>query len=772
VSAPLRVLIVEDSTTDEKLLLHALSKSGREVVSERVDDAPSMRGALARGPWDVIISDWSMPHFSGTAALALLKATGQDVPFIIVSGTIGEETALEAMRSGAHDFVLKGRLARLVPAIEREMRERDERVARRRAEVDLRASEERYRRIVETTTQGVWIVDPQARTRFVNRRMATMLGYEVGEVVGRSLFDFLEESEIARASRNLKSLESGVGSSREARLRRKDGTLIWVSSESTPVFDDQGHYEGALAMMTDLTERIRSNEALRQSEARFVRLAESGIIGIAFADIIGNLYDANDTYLQMFGHTRSDLETGELNWGRMTPPEWHEVDAAAVRHLQSTGVAAPWEKEIFHKDGHRVPVLIGVAMLDAPKCIAFVADLTERKRTEAALRRTEEQFRQAQKMEAVGRLAGGVAHDFNNLLSVIIGYADLVQAKLAEQDPLRADLGQIVEAGQRAAGLTRQLLAFSRQQILQPKVLDLNEVLAGMERMLRRLIGEDVELSLVPGHPLSRVRVDPGQIEQVVMNLAVNARDAMPRGGKLTIETSDVVLDEAHSKEHPGASAGPNVLLAISDNGTGMSADIRARLFEPFFTTKEPGKGTGLGLSTVLGIVQQSGGAIGVYSEVGVGTTFKIYLPPVAAVASADAPTLPPSARSGTETVLLAEDDPALRRLLVSILRSQGYVVLEAQSGGDALLLTEQHPEQIDLLLTDVVMPRMSGRQLSERLRAVRPGLRVLYMSGYTDDAVVRHGVLESAVDFLQKPITAEALARKVREVLDRPLRG
>jgi PAS domain S-box-containing protein len=389
-------------------------------------------------------------------------------------------------------------------------------------------------------------------------------------------------------------------------------------------------------------------------------------------------------------------------------------------------------------------------------------DLTER-------RKLEEQLQQAQKLEATGSLAAGVAHDFNNVLSVVLSYSELLASGLKAGDPMLEDLQQIRAAGLRAAALTRQLLAFSRQQALQPQIVDLTAVVGTMEKMLRRLIGEDVTLTTICSPALGKVLVDPGQMEQVIMNLVVNARDAMPSGGTLTIETSEVVFDDQDASEHVGAKAGPHILLSVNDTGSGMDKETQARLFEPFFTTKEPGKGTGLGLSTVFGIVRQSGGTIQVFSEPQKGTSFKIYLPTTDGAAAVVQVSPPPSVRvlQGSETILLVEDDEAVRVLARTILRKYGYNVLDAQGGGDALLLCEQYTAPIHLLLTDVVMPRMSGRRLAERLLLVRPHMKVLYMSGYTDDAVVRHGIFYSTVAFIQKPITPEPLGRKVREALD-----
>ncbi len=492
--------------------------------------------------------------------------------------------------------------------------------------------------------------------------------------------------------------------------------------------------------------------ALRASETRFRRLADSGIVGIAVSDLEGRILEANDTLLQLLGYSRDHLVGGKVNQALLGP----------------TGqVASPGNRAcelVFRRaDGRGVPVLVAIAPLSATENLSVVLDLTDRKRLE-------DQFRQAQKMEAVGRLAGGIAHDFNNMLSVICGYSDLIADELPPDDPMIPDIRAIQDAGSSATNLTRQLLAFSRQQAVEVKVLSLRRCLGDLEALLRRLLGADVTLTMLLDPGLRNIEADPSQIEQIVMNLAVNARDAMPEGGKLTLEAANVLLDEGYAAVHHDVIPGPYVMLAVTDTGIGMDAATQARIFEPFFTTKEKGKGTGLGLATVFGIVKQSLGHIWVYSEPGRGTTFKIYFPQVGGeeVVPSDPPALP--SRRGHETILLVEDDLQVRTLARTILRRSGYVVLEAANGGEALLICEQHPAAIHLLLTDVVLPLMSGRQLAERLRPMRPEVRVLFMSGYTDDSILQHGLLESSAAYLEKPLTPGTLTRKVREVLDRPL--
>jgi hypothetical protein len=641
----LSVLLVEDSPSDAKLLNLELKRAVELLQLERVEDSDAMRAALGAQRWDVVISDWSLPTFSGLSALALVGELGLDIPFIILSGTIGEEVAVAAMQAGAHDYLIKGNLKRLLPAIEREIREARVRAARRSAEVELVKAAQRYRALFEHSPLPTWVCDPTTRALLaVNDAAVAYYGYSREEFAKLNLADLelAEPPPEAHGDWTLEQVPVTV-EERASRHKRKDGTAIWAEL------------------------------------------------------------------------TSHDLELE----GR-------------------------------------------------PARLYVARDVTERKEAEAQLRKIEEQLRQAQKMEAIGSLAGGIAHDFNNLLSVILGYASLAIAELKPGEPLRADIEEVQHAGRRAAQLTRQLLAFSRKQILQLTVLDLNESVANMERMLQRVIGEDIQVSVMGARALGKVHADAGQVEQILMNLVVNARDAMPHGGKLTIETANVELDAAYAAEHVGVSPGSYVMLAVTDSGMGMDPGVRARAFEPFFTTKGRERGTGLGLATVFGIVKQSGGHIWLYSEVGAGTTFKIYFPRNDEQRSdQEIIAAEPVVLTGTETILLVEDDKQVRDLARAILRRSGYNVLEAQTGGDALLICEQYSARIQLLVTDVVMPRMSGKQLAERLAPLRPEMKVLYMSGYTDNSIVHHGILDSGVAFLEKPITPPALLRKVREVLD-----
>ncbi len=642
-SDQIRVLILEDSPADAELVERELRRGGLDVVPLNVTAKGAYVRALGEFRPRIVLADYSLPDFDGITALRLARERGHEMPFILVSGTVGEELAVEALKLGATDYVLKGRLERLVPSVRRALREAEELNRRRRAEQALRASEERFRVLLDTAPYAVVVVDQAGRIVLVNPRVREFFGYEPNELVGETLETLVPET------------------------------------------------------LRSVHERHR-REYLRDARPRLI---------------------GRGRYLPA-RHRDGRIFSAEIS---LTP----------------------------------VPSAMGEQLV-----MATVVDVTEREQLETRLR-------QAQKMEAVGRLAGGIAHDFNNLLTAIRGYAELVATDLASDDARHRDIEQVIRAADRGADLTRQLLAFGRRQMLQPEVLDLNALMADIAPMLRRLIGEAIELRTVLDPTLGRVHADRSQLDQVLVNLAVNARDAMPDGGTLTIETANVELDEDFAATHASAMPGPHVLLAVSDTGVGMDSETQAHLFEPFFTTKAPGQGSGLGLATVYGIVKQSGGHVWVYSEPGHGSTLKVYLPRSVAEASGTAQPEPESvlaAPGGTGTILIVEDDESVREFARRTLEGRGYTVLTASNGAQALELAATHASPIDLLVSDLVMPGMHGRELASRLTELRSGLRVLFVSGYSESAVIRGGVLEPAVAFLPKPFTTDALARAVHRAL------
>ena len=629
-------------------------------------------------------------------------------------------------------------------------------------EIDRPAASRILATLIEASPLAIVTFDPEGVVTMWNPAAERIFGWSENEALGTRLpFVPAERQEEFLALRR-RALLGEVFTEPELHRRRADGSPIVVSVSTSPLRRPDGTIYGIMSILMDVTEA----KAVEESRARLTMAVEQAGESIVVTDTRGTIQYVNPAFERITGYDRMEA-IGQTP--RILKSGRH--DAAFYRNMwetlrrgeiwRGTFLNRRKDRTLFEEDAVISPVRDPSGQV--VNYVAVKRDVTD-------VRRMEERLRQSQKMEAVGRLAGGVAHDFNNLLTAISGYSDLLLHRLPDYSTLRRDVEEIRKAGDRAAALTRQLLAFSRRQVLQPKVLDLNAVVTKMGQMLRRRIGEDIALSTALSPSLSRVKADPEQIEQVIVNLVVNARDAMPDGGGITIATADAELSPAYAAAHPEVHPGPHVLLSVADTGQGMSDETQAHLFEPFFTTKERGKGTGLGLATVYGIVQQSGGHIRVNSAADRGTTFLIYLPRVDAPEigsqGADQPLLPhPS--PGTETVLLAEDEEVLRRLAREILSGNGYKVLEAGNGREALLLSEAHRGEIHLLLTDVVMPKMSGRELGERIRLQRPDLRILYMSGYTDDAILRDGVLEDGIPFLQKPFTPEGLARKVREVLD-----
>ena len=629
---------------------------------------------------------------------------------------------------------------------------------RKRAEEALQESEARFRTLIEKAPVAIGI-GRDGLNIYANQKYLDMFGFEsASELAGRPIAGHWAPEYQAlineRAQQRSRGIE--VPESYEAVGQRRDGSQLPVQINTTIVNLPDG--PATLAFLIDIAEQKRAQEAL----VRLRQAVEASGEVVFITDPESIFTFVNPEFTRLYGYTEAEVV------GKVTPRILSSDTQPAKKYaeFQKTLVAkrvARGQVVMKAKDGRLLTIHSSVSPIldEAGNITGFLAiqrDITERKRLE-------EQFLQAQKMEAVGRLAAGVAHDFNNLLTIINGHSGLMLRRLSSENPAWDSFAEIKDAGERAAGLTRQLLAFSRQEVRTSSVLNLNTLVTDSIKMLRRLIGEDIELVFDPVPGLGMVCADAGQIEQILMNLAVNSRDAMPKGGRLTIETSNFEADEASGAAHYSVQPGAYVMLTVSDTGCGMDAETQSRIFEPFFTTKGQGKGTGLGLATVYGIIKQNGGYIWVSSEVGKGTTFRIFLPVVESVP--EAAEVRGARTGGSETVLLVEDEVKLRSLVRRVLETEGYLVLEALDCMEALLIASRHKGHIHMLLTDVVMPVMSGRELAERLAKRRPEMKILYMSGYTDDRIFRHGVLESGVAFLQKPFAPESLAHKVREVLD-----
>lgn len=780
----LKVLYVEDQERDVALLTRHFTRAGYEISSTRVDEEKDFRKALAEKEWDVILCDYSMPHFSALAALKIVRDLSIDIPFIIISGTVGETVAVEAIKAGAHDYLMKDNLARLVPAIEREIRDLENRQARIQAETQrgrlqaqLNDERERLDNIIAHVPGMVWESwrdeDAQAKHKdFVSDYVKKMIGYTAEECLAPGFwFTIIHPDDVERLKAETeKAFASGTSLRSEFRFINKDGQIVWAETHALAIVDDKGKLLGLRGVTIDISERKLFNEALQRAEEKYRSIFENAVEGIFQAAPDGQYLAVNPAMARILGYESPERLTQERIYFNPSNYVDQKARAELERILAEQDTVEGYECEVFKRDGTKISTIQNVRVVrDSNGEILWyegsIEDVTNR-------RTLESQLRQSQKLEAVGMLAGGIAHDFNNLLTVIGGYCDLSLSSLPDSDPLYRNLVEVSKASHRAATLTRQLLAFSRKQVLQPRVLDLNVAVVEMEKLLRRLIGEDIEFKAILGKDLKSVRADPGQIEQVIMNLAVNSRDAMPNGGQLTIETANVYLDQDHARRHVSVVPGDYVMLAITDSGHGMDADTQLRIFEPFFTTKEQGKGTGLGLATVYGIVKQSGGSIWVYSEQGIGTTFKIYLPQVKESPHQGRSAEAAKTIKGAETILLAEDEELVRNLAREVLQGYGYSVIEAANGVQALQMSEQHAGEINLLLTDIVMPEMNGPELAVRLQQIRPSMKVLYMSGYTDNAVVHQGVLNQNHNFIQKPFSPIALAEKVRVVLDSSRKG
>jgi two-component system cell cycle sensor histidine kinase/response regulator CckA len=792
-----KVLIVDDNPINRKRLRLTLEAEGHRAI-EAADGVEGLE-KLRSTDVDAVISDVLMPKMDGYRLSYEVRRSAElrEIPIVIYSSThappaeagltsnlgvdrfVPSPAPAGVILEALADAVGSRRSLRRIPAAEElaRLKEYSEglvlELEKKNLELEsardllstaneaLRRSEKRYRDLVHLAPIGVFQSTPDDRFLAVNDAFATMLGYDSpAELIQLPANEvYAEPGDHAALIASFD--RSGRVAGREMRLKQEDGTLVWVRADGRAVRNASGELERYELFVTDIGEQRRTAEALGASEERYRALMEHAHDAIFVNNEYGVVQEVNRAAEILVGATREEI-VGRSFLETLRDEDREQVLANFRKTLERGRTLKLLQVQIQRRDGTTVPAEVTASVVQIggkPFVVGLLRDVSERNAMA-------EQLRVAQKMDAIGQLAGGVAHDFNNLLTAILGYSQLLAPELRGNPEHFTAIEEIRKAGERAAGLTRQLLAFSRKQILEPKVLDLNEVVHRMEEMLSRLIGEDIQIMMKLDPALGSVRADAGQIEQVIMNLAVNARDAMPKGGEIAVETANAELAESYTQTHVPVRPGLYVMLAVSDTGFGMDSATRERIYEPFFTTKEKGQGTGLGLSTVYGIVKQSSGYIWVYSEPGRGTSFKVYLPRVQLPAEKLVVPEPAALPSlGNETILLVEDEDSVRALARRTLEASGYRVLEAADGGGAVEIALA--ETVDLLLTDMVLPGMGGRAIAARIHEIHPQAKVLYTSGYTDDVIFRGGLLERGAAFLEKPFTPNVLARRVRQVLD-----
>jgi PAS domain S-box-containing protein len=776
-ATPLRLLIIEDNERDAALLLRELRRGGYEPIHERVETPEALSAAMDRGPWDLAVSDFAMPRFNALDALAIVGSRNIDLPVIIVSGTIGEDAAVSALKAGARDFIVKGAPARLLPAVERELREAAARAEGRDVSEKLADANRRFMNAMESISEAFAIYDADDRLVHLNSHFRALFGRDWrSPLLGRTFEDLVRE-EIAQG------LYPEAAGKEEAFLQerlRNHGlageTFLYKISDGRwlQARDYRMPDSSIFAVRTDVSDLVRRDEALQMSQASLATAQQIAKLGSWEMDLVDaehlerNPVRWSDEAFRILGYEPGEIAVSNTIFFEFVHPK--DRDAYIQTVTRAVAERAPYSAEYraLRKDGREIVFQETATILrdaaDRPvRMVGTSQDITER-------RATEERLRQSQKMEAVGQLTGGVAHDLNNLLTVVIGGAEMLEELLENQQPAAArPLANIMNAVEQAASLTRRLLAFARKQPLEPRNVNINEFVTGMKPLLQRALGEQIDIEMRTDPDLWTAYVDAHQVEAAVLNLAINARDAMAEGGHLMIETGNVSMDEEMAARYVDVTPGDYVSLSVSDDGAGMTPEVLARATEPFFTTKPAGKGTGLGLSMVYGFAKQSGGHMNIYSEVGQGTTVRLYFPRArfataeAAPARAGRDMVP----GGRETILVVEDEAAVRESAVATLTGLGYKVLEAANGRDALALAAGGLA-IDLLFTDVVMPgSMSGQVLVQELRKTRPGLRVLYCSGYTENAILQQGRLNGDTGLLQKPYRRLDLAQKVRAILD-----
>jgi len=763
------VVIPEQTLADGSLMLQrplrGLDGSAVAVLTARIS-SPLLQTFLDVTSLGYLAATLMLVSFAVVFGIVMIRSI--DLPLKNLAKGLAEGTSapLEALARQENEF---GHLARMIQQgfeqkaeLVREVEERE------RAEAALRKNEERVRKYFELPLIGFAMLSKDGHWIEVNGKLCSILGYSREELLGLRWQDVTVPEDRHRQMAVYHEILEGAcdGYTIQKRYIRRDGSLINVETSAMCVRDVAGQVDYFVAVIEDITERKRAEDALQFTQFAVDHAAE----GMFWIRRDGRFYRVNDAGCRMFGYPREDVL--QMSVADVLPLYSRERWETVWQSLRETDTVVR-ESMARSRDGREFPIeaiINRLAFKGEEFVFVFTRDISERKQAEKERAELAEQLRQAQKMESIGRLAGGVAHDFNNFLSPIIGYADLVLGQMAPREKYYDEVKQILDAAERCSTLTRQLLVFSRKQVLHVRTLDMNEVIRGFEKMLRRLIGEDVELVTRLEDDLLPVKADPSQLEQVLMNLAVNSRDAMPQGGQLTIETAMVELDALFARTHRGVEPGTYVMFSVSDTGVGMPPEVMERIFEPFFTTKERGKGTGLGLATIYGIVQQHGGSIWVYSEPGCGTVFKIYLPAFVGEAEQEqvSEPVPYLTAGGTETLLIVEDEEAVRKLVGDVLVAYGYTIHLAASPAEAMALAADRNLHIDLLLTDVILPQMNGKDLYSRLAVERPDMRVLFMSGYTGNTMLAQGIGRDKFDLLQKPFSVQALTSRVRQALEK----
>ncbi|MDP8207517.1 MAG: PAS domain S-box protein [Candidatus Electryonea clarkiae] len=765
-SRTFHILLIDSEESHAEFMHSVFLKERDRFRIKIVQSLAESRKVIPEFLPDLIITDLFLPD-GNCEELLHLNISTLPYPVIIMTTQENEEIAKKAVEKGALDYIIKSQdsMEDIIHIAERTFGEWNNIQERIRVEEELIHSERQYEQLAELAKDVILKFNMDGQISYINRAGLDVLGCSFEQALEQNVLDLIPDNQREAVQQRLKKRLDGDDSNQnyEVDIKHKSGKLTPFEISSSLIVE-RGKACGVLIVARDITKRKRNDAALKVSEGRFQRIIEQSNDAIY---VIQNLrfVHANPKFLDLHEYTFEELASEDFDMmSILTPYSKRIVEDRMKKQERGEEVKRHYEFQAKSKSGKILYFTASISQIvweGQPATLGMLRDATE-------VKRLEEQLIQAQKMEAVGQLASGIAHDFNNLLTAISGNVELSLMSLDQNDPLYDELDEVMNTVGRAADLTRQLLAFSRHQVLIPKVIDLNKTINNLKKMLNRIMGENVELVTFETKNLCRIKADPSQIEQVIVNLIVNARDAMPDGGKITIETENIELDEEYCEDYPYIVPGVHVMLSVTDNGQGMSEDIKQRIFEPFFTTKEEGRGTGLGLATVYGIVKQSGGHIHVYSEIGSGTTFKVYLP----IEESEEEEITVKAEgfeslTGTEVVLLVEDDPAVRHMTSRSLTRFGYKVIEASNGGEAIILSNKAIDPIDLILTDLVMPHMTGTEVVKHVLQKFPDAKVLYMSGFTEKSIVRNVDTEKISAFLQKPFRPMILAEKLRELLD-----